>query len=160
MTNYHKKKKQTLSICQKCIHQISIWSTNDLNDLLKCLIYLSNSLDENLLGLLSCGIWHLKLFSKITKHTHTDAICITANELVRIWGKTVGLPHRKKALVNSWLFVGSPYEGWGLDNFLIYNYYRVCRLTLIGGCCEWQNSFTFFCKLNLASVRITHCWKE
>lgn len=43
--------------------------------------YLSDTLNENLLGLLSCGVEHLKLFSKITKHSCTDTVHVTADEL-------------------------------------------------------------------------------
>lgn len=31
------------------------------------------------------------------------------------------------------------------------------KLTLMGGCCEWQNVFILFCRFKLASVKITHC---
>lgn len=39
---------------------------------------------------------------------------------------------------------------------VMHKHNKESRLTLIGGCCEWQNSFTLFCRLNLASVKITH----
>lgn len=58
--------------------------------------YLTDTLNENLLGLLSCGIGHLKLLSEIAKHPHTDAICVTANELARTKGNTVWLIHKQK----------------------------------------------------------------
>lgn len=43
--------------------------------------YLSDRLDENLLGLLSSGVWHLKLLSKVTEDSNTDAVSICADEL-------------------------------------------------------------------------------
>lgn len=52
-------------------------------------VYLSDILDENLLGLLSCGVRHHKLISEITKHPHTNAKCITAEELSRTWGTKI-----------------------------------------------------------------------
>lgn len=49
----------------------------------RSLEYLSYTLDKNLLGLLSCGIRHLELLSKVTKDPRADAVCVTANELQR-----------------------------------------------------------------------------
>lgn len=49
----------------------------------KYLVYLSDILNEKLLGLLSCGVWHHKLVSKITKDPHTNAKCITADKLLK-----------------------------------------------------------------------------
>lgn len=57
--------------------------------------YLSNTMDENLLGLLSRGIRHFKRFSKITKHSHADAIHITADKLVE--KDAVWLIHRRQS---------------------------------------------------------------
>lgn len=41
-----------------------------------------------------------------------------------------------------------------------YKHSQDCKLTLMGVCCVWQNLLTLFCKLKVASVRITHCSRK
>lgn len=104
-------------------------------------IYLSDILDEYLLGLLSCWVRHHKLISEITKHPHTNTKCVTAEELWRTRGTKI-----VTTLTNVF------------DKFTTCNRYITHKgqPTFMGGCCEWQKSFTLFCKQIVASVRITH----
>lgn len=58
--------------------------------------YLSDSLDENLLGLLSSGVWHLKLLSEVTEDPDTDAVSIRADELAERKAKSLFCSDRFK----------------------------------------------------------------
>lgn len=110
-------------------------------------------MDENLLGLLSRGIRHFKRFSKITKHSHADAIRITADELVE----------KDAQLVNTQERVTLPHfmcKTQFCCSVVSYKHTQDCKLTLMGVCCVWQNLLTLFCKLKLASVKITHCSRK
>lgn len=47
-----------------------------------------------------------------------------------------------------------------INHFGVLYGQRCWRLTLMGGCCEWQNLLTLFCRLKLDSVKITHCKRK